>query len=105
MPIDACSASDVVLNCFVTSSSMCPWSKFGQPPVKVHNCSTFPQLVNDGSHCASLESPSHRNDFLILSRLTHALGICCLLHRDVLGDLKSVEFDLVCYLDSDWCFD
>ncbi len=54
-------------------SLLLSWSNFGRPatPEKVHHCSKFSPFVDNGSDRGSLESQSHRNGVITLSRLIH----------------------------------
>ncbi len=46
-----------------------PCRPFLPTPGKVHHCSMFSPVVDNGSHCGSLESQSFRNGFITFSRL------------------------------------
>ena len=64
---EAFSALEVVLDELLIHS----WSNSGRPasPGKVHHCSMFSPIVDNGSHWGSLESQSLGNGFVTLSRL------------------------------------
>lgn len=67
---EACSSLGVICGVFcdlLNESSLRSRGNFD--PGKIHQCSMFSAIVNNGSHCGSLELQSFRNCFLTFSRL------------------------------------